>query len=194
MGFKVPDWLRYEIQQRWERLAINIRAWVNKNPRIIIGITAASVSILLIVIIVLLIPEETVKVEEYKKDWFYDVNTGKLFVAKQGLVPPVQSPWGSLAGGVPAGVRAYVFSYKPDPNESERFIGFLEIPDPNAESAASASDGPSKGAQLWGEGRLIRRVEDEQWYPANSIEGRAILKELFLPNEDGGVAIYYPPE
>jgi hypothetical protein len=194
MGFKLPDWLRYEIQQRWERLAINIRAWVNKNPRVVIGITAASVSILLIVVIVLLIPQETVKVEDYEKEWFYDVNTGKLFVAKKDLVPPVQSPWGPLADGRPAGVRAYVFSYKPDPNESERFIGFLEIPDPNAESAASGSDGPSKGARLWGEKRLIRRVEDEQWYPANSIEGRVILKELFLPNEDGQVAIYYPPE
>jgi len=192
MAFKVPDWVRYEIQQRWERLAINLRGWVNKNPRVVIGITIASVSILLIVVILLLIPDETVKVEEYEKDWFYDVNTGKLFVAKKDLVPPVESPWGPLADGVPAGVRAYVFSYKPDPNESERFIGFLEIPDPNFNPDSVNSQ--LKGAGLWGQGKLIRKVEDEQWYPANSAEGQAILIEFFQPNEEGEVAIYYPPE
>lgn len=192
MGLKIPDWMRYEIQQRWERLAINIRGWLNKNPRIIIGITIASVSVLLIVIVVLLIPEETVKVEEYKKDWFYDVNTGKLFVAKKGLVPPVDSPWGPLANGEPAGVRAYVFSYSDEPNETNRFIGFLEIPDPNFSPESVSSQ--LKGAGLWGQGKLIRKVEEEQWYPANSEEGQSILMEFSRPNQKGQVAIYYPPE
>lgn len=192
MDFKIPDWVRYEIQQRWERLTLNLRGWINRNPKIIIAIAVASVSLLLMVAIAMLIPEETVKVEEYEKDWFYDVNTGKLFVAKKDLVPPVQSPWGPLANGQPAGVRAYVFSYKPDPNESERFIGFLEIPDPNFDPNSAGSQ--LKGARLWGQGKLIRRVEDKQWVSANNVEGQAILREFFLPDAEGQTAIYLPPE
>jgi hypothetical protein len=192
MGLKIPDWLRYEIQQRWERLAVNIRAWVNKNPKIIIGITIASVSILLMVVILLLIPEETVKVEEYEKGWFYDLNTGELFVAKSDAVVPVEAPSGPLPQGRPAGVRAYVFSYSDEPNDSQRFIGFLEIPDPNFNPDSANSQ--LKGARLWGQGKLICKPEDNKWVSANSKEGQAILQEFFQPNQDGQVAIYYPPD
>jgi hypothetical protein len=194
MFFTLPDWLRYEIQERWERLAL--RKWINKNPMIIVSIAIASVLILL-VIIGLSMPEKTIKtVREYnKKGWFYDLNTGKLFVAESDAVPPIDAPSGVLHNGRPAGVRAYVFSYAYEPNETNRFIGFLEIPNPvtKKEVPESISSGAS-GAKRWGQGRLICRVDDEQWVPADSNEGQAILKELFLPNENGEVAHYCPPE
>lgn len=193
MFFTLPDWLRYEIQERWERLTV--RKWINKNPRIIISITIASVLILLVVI-GLSMPEKTVTmVKEYKKEWFYDLNTGKLFVAESDVVPPIDAPSGALPNGKPAGVRAYVFSYAYEPNETNRFIGFLEIPNPEVkkEGPEFISSGAS-GAKRWGQGRLIRRVDDEQWVPADSIEGQAILRELFLPDANGEVAHYCPPE
>lgn len=193
MFFTLPDWLRYEIQERWERLAL--RKWINKNPRIIISITAASVLILL-VIIGLSMPKKTVTiVKEYKKGWFYDPNTGELFVAKSDAVPPIDAPSGTSPGGRRAFVKAYVFSYAYEPNETNRFIGFLEIPNPVAkkEVPGSISSGAS-GAERWGQGRLIRRVDDEQWVPADSNEGQAILKEILLPNENGEVAHYCQPE
>jgi hypothetical protein len=84
------------------------------------------VLILLTTVIGLLSSGEAPKVKEYKKGWFYDLNTGKLFVAKSKLIPPIEAPSGPLENGKPAGVKAYVFSYKYEPNESERFIGFLE--------------------------------------------------------------------
>jgi hypothetical protein len=193
MSFTPPDWLRYEIQERWERLAA--RKWINKNPRIIISITAASVLILL-VIIGLSMPKKTITtVKEYKKGWFYDPNAGELFVAKSSAVPPIDAPSSTLPNGRLAAVRAYVFSYAYEPNETNRFIGFLEIPNPVAkkEGPDSISSGAG-GAKQWGQGKLIRRVNDERWVPADSNEGQAILRELFLPNKNGKVAHYCPPE
>jgi hypothetical protein len=193
MFFTLPDWLRYEIQERWERLAL--RKWINKNPMIIVSITIASVLILL-VIIGLSMPKKTVTiVKEYKKGWFYDPNTGELFVAESDAVPLIDAPSGTSPGGRLAPVRAYVFSYAYEPNETNRFIGFLEIPNPVAKKEVPGSIGSgASGAKRWGWGRLIRRVDDEQWVPADSNEGQAILKELFLPNENGEVAHYCPPE
>jgi len=85
-----------------------------------------------------------------------------------------------------------------EPNESERFIGFLETFTSEAKknkskSAKSKDDSAAELIKQWGEGRLIRRVEDEQWFSANSDEGRAIIEEVFLPNEKGERARYCPP-
>jgi len=192
--FELPDWLRYEIQHRYEQVILNARGWINKNPRIVVSITLASV-LMLLVIIGLLIPNRTaIEVREYKKGWFYDLNTGKLFVAKSDLVPPIEAPSGPLQNGEPAGVRAYVFSYVTEPNESERFIGFLETFQPEAKKQEAAPIKPaSGGAEKWGQGRLIRRPSDEQWVSANSQQGRAILNEVFSQNENGQTAHYYPP-
>jgi hypothetical protein len=46
---------------------------------------------------------------------------------------------------------------------------------------------------MFAKGRLIRRVRDEQWVPANSDAGRAILKETFRQNEAGEIPHYCPP-
>lgn len=190
----LPDWLRDEIQERWERLAL--REWINKNPRIVVSITIASVLILL-VIIGLSMPQKTVTtaVQGYKKAWFYDPNTGKLFVAESDAVPPVDTSSGTSSGERQMPVKAYVFSYSYEPNETNHFIGFLEMPNPavKKEGLEPVGSGAS-GAKQWGQGRLIRRVDDEQWVPADSNEGQAILKEIFLPNENGEVAHYCPPE
>lgn len=195
MAFKLPDlqYIGYEIKEWWERLGI--RRWVNQNPRIVIGTAAASVFILLVIVIWLLIPEKAVEIEQYEKEWFYDLNTGKLFVAKAGQTPPIEAPSGPLPDGRPAGVRAYIFSYKYEPNESERFIGFLETVDPNAEKSVSKSvNFRADSARQWGQGRLIRRLEDAKWVPANSIRGQYILREVFHPNKSGERARYCRPE
>jgi hypothetical protein len=175
-------------------MILSARGWINKNPRIIVSITLASV-LMLLVIIGLLIPDKTaVEVREYEKGWFYDLNTDKLFVAKSDLVPPIESPSGPLPNGELAGVKAYVFSYVTEPNESERFIGFLETFQTEAKEQEVVPVKPaSGGAEKWGQGKLIRRLSDEQWVPANSEQGKAILNELFSKNENGQTAHYYPP-
>ena len=199
MFLRFPDWLSREIGYKWEKLKqrleqFDIRKWINTNPRIIISITCASILVFLVTT-GLLMSEKTLEVQEYEKAWFYDLNTGKLFVASSEPIPPIEAPSGPLPNGEPAGVKAYVFSYVSEPSESERFIGFLETSDLEAKKEKTESiKSRSSGAEQWGQGKLIRRVEDEQWVPANGNEGRAVLRELFLPNEDGEVANYCPPE
>lgn len=197
MAFGFPEWVRYEVRHRWERFqyrlqGLAIRKWINENPRVIVGLTVVSVLVLLVIVIRLLVPNRPVKIEDYEKSWFYDLNTGKLFAAKSELVPPIEAPSGPLSNGEPAGVLAYVFSYTSEPNESQRFIGFLEIPDPNFNP--NSADSQLSGAKRWGQGKLIRKVEDKQWVSANSKEGQAILQEFFQPNEEGEVAVYHLPK
>ncbi len=209
MFFKLPDWLRYEIREQWERLGAKVlaaRRWINRqNPRIIIAITATSVLLLLTVVIILLWPEKPLeKVELSNKAWFYDLNTGQRFVGKDDQIPPIEAPSGPLriesaAGplqeGGPAGVKAYVFSYAREPNESERFIGFLETSVPREIMKRVESIKPTAGrTEQWGYGRLVRRLKDKHWVPGDSNEGRAILKEFSLPNKTGEIARYCPPE
>jgi len=192
MSFK-DEWnyICYEIRQRWEQLEVRKR--INTNPRLIIGITCASVFVLLMIILELM-QAKSLKIQDYKKEWFYDLNTGTLFVARSGQAPPIDAPSGLLPNGEPAGVRAYVFSYASEPNESNYFIGFLEIHDTQTKNDRPVPVKPvTGGAQQWAQGKLIRRVEDERWVPAGSSKGWAILQEIFLPNENGERASYYPP-
>jgi hypothetical protein len=193
MPFEIPDWLRFEILHRWENLSV--RKWLNRNPRIIISITVGSVLVLLVVAGLTLPKKTAVETREYKKAWFYDLNTDELFVARGDKVAPIEVPSGPLPNGEPAGVRAYVFSYVSEPNESERFIGFLEIAKPGvSKQELELIESGSGGAEQWGRGGFIRRVSDKRWVPSDSNEGRAILQELFLPNVNGQVAHYVPPE
>ena len=198
MSFQIPEWLRYEIQQKREWLTaklLDVRRWINRqDPRIIIGITAITVLVLVIVVISLLSGPEVPEVQEYTKAWYYDLNTGKLFVAKKDLLPPIEAPSGPLPDGSPAGVKAHVFTFTADPNESERFIGFLETSDPNAEIEFDSS-GSQKidSAASWGQGKLFRRVDDDKWVCGSSKEGRAILEEALERNENGKRALYCRP-
>jgi hypothetical protein len=194
----VPDWLVYEIRERWERVAeklLALRRWINdQDPWIIISITGVTLIILLIVIIGIMSGPKAPEIKEFKKAWFYDLNTGKLFVAKSKLKPPIKAPSGPLANGGPAGVIAHVFTYTYEPNESERFIGFLETTDPNAVMDISSSGNTkTDSAESWGQGKLIRRVEDKRWISGSSKEARTILKEVMLPNENGERPRYCPP-
>lgn len=200
MFLKVPDWLRFEVREKWERLEdrckeLALRRWINDNPKIVIAITTVSACVLLVVVTTLLWPEKTAKVELGEKEWFYDLNTGKLFTAKKGLTPPIEAPSGPLPDGRPAGVRAYVLSYAYEPNESERFIGFLETTDPRGDDESRASsEGYASGAKRWAKGKLIRTVEDERWVPADSRLGQAIFQKAFIPNENGERPYYCPPK
>ena len=209
MPFKIPDWLRYEIREQWERLTarlLSARRWINRqNPKIIIAITAASVFLLLTIVIWLLTPEKPLEqVEQSDKAWFYDLNTRQLFVGKDNQIPPIEAPSGPLriesASGPlrergPAGVKAYVFSYAPEPNESERFIGFLETSVPREIMERLESIKPKVDrTEQWGYGKLVCRLKDKYWVPGDSDEGRNILKEFSLPNKKGEIARYCPPE
>lgn len=191
----MPDfgYLKYEIKERWERLAI--REWLSRSPKLVIGASVVLVVGSIVFGIWLTLPKKVVEVENYEKDWYYDLKHRRLFVARKGQIPPIEAPSGPLANGEPAGVRAYVFTYSNEPNTTETFIGFLETTDPNVDkSSIGPMDLRVSGAEIWSKGRLIRRVKDKEWVEANSEEGRAILKEVFRQNEAGKIPHYCPPD
>ena len=193
----IPDWLKYEIIHRWEKMDFHrkdssLREWLQSYSSIIIIITVVCILVLLVELVMITSnPGEEIK--EQKKEWYYDLNTKHLFVSRARREVPIKAPSGKLPDGNLAGVRAYVFTYSNnnEPNEAERFIGFLEKPDPNLKG--SEPPGNLSGAERWGFGKLIRKEDDSSWVSANSPQGREIMKVLFSPDVNGQTATYCPP-
>lgn len=197
MRFRVPDWLSYEIRHKIERLRegyerLQIKDSINENPRTVVGVTVCSV--LLLALVLLLVGRETAVRRDMagKQAWFYDLNTGELFVDSRKRTGPIEAPSGKQPNGEPAGLKAHVYSYVLDPNASEHFVGFLDMPDPQANAKQLASD--RANFQEWARGRLIKRVEDETWVLPTSRQGREIIQELTRPNDQGQTPIYHPPQ
>ncbi|MBN1507386.1 MAG: hypothetical protein JW955_11100 [Sedimentisphaerales bacterium] len=196
----LPDRLRIELQQKWEQLMVRLgvptaRRWINEYPMVVSSLAAASAMLLLAVALWTLIPDTPMPIITIEEEWYYDLNTGKLFTAEKGLDPPIDAPSGPMSDGGPAGVRAYVLSYVREPNESERFIAFLETTAPADMLAKWPRRSDSRSAaRRWGRGKLIRKVDDELWIPADSKLGLQLMEEAFAPNKEGVRPTYCRPE
>ena len=193
-----PNRAGYELQEKWEDLKDRLRLpeareWINGNPQFVVSAALISGIVLLTIGMWLLIPDKPAPVQTIEEEWFYDLNTGKLFTAEKGLTPPIEAPSGTQLDGEPAGVRAYVLSYKP--NESEPFIGFLETSAPDGVKARWPTRPTRRSAATqWGWGKFLRRIEDDHWVPADSRQGREIFDEAFAPNADGERPVYCRPK
>lgn len=197
MLFRMPDWLNYEIRHKAERFRdwyerLQVREMLNDRPKVVLSI--ALFSVLVLVAVLLLAGQEAPARHSPQGEhaWFYDLNTGKLFVGGSKQTGPIEAPSGPLPDGRPAGLRAHVYSYVPGPKESELFVGFLERPDPQANAGTltldlSAFDG-------WTRGRLIKRVDDDTWVSPASVQGQEIIRELTRPNRQGQTPIYHVPK
>lgn len=188
------DTIRYAVRRKLEQWQYRlqdwgIRDWTNDNPVIVIACTAVSVIVLVATLTLSQSSNSADPFEAGKKAWFYDQNTQQLFKASSKKVGPIKAPSGPLPDGSPSGVRAHVYSYMPEPNESDLFIGFLEIPALEKDKAGQIQTHMDPG-QSWGQNRLIKRPEDETWVLANSLEGRKLLSNLSLPNPKQQTPIY----
>jgi len=181
MDFQIPDWVKYELAERWQKA----RHAINSNPRLVYGITLACVFILILTFFSLLAGPKRPEVEIYKKAWFYDLNTGKLFTDKESKAGPVKAPSGPGSDGEPAGVRAHVFTYKNEATEADLYIGYLTKPDLSA---------PDLDDATWEQTILVRSVEDANWVSANSPKGKKIMKEALARDEQGRIPRYQPPD
>ncbi len=194
---RIPDWLSYEIAHKLERFRdgyarLHIKDSINDNARIVAILAGCSLLILLVTLWIVLRPAPVPQHDWGQDAWFYDLNTGRLFAAENEQVGPIEAPSGPLPNGDPAGLRAHVYSYVLDPNESERFVGFLEKPDPRASQGKHTAD--LSDFQNWSRNKMIKRVDDKEWVRATGRQGREILEELSRPNELGQTAIYCTPD
>jgi hypothetical protein len=196
----LPEWFKIELKEAWEGLKVRLglptlRRWINEYPTVVTSAAGASAMLLLAVVIWLLVPgKPPPQVVTIEKEWYYDLNTDELFVAEKGLEPPIEAPSGPLPSGRPGGVRAYVLSYTDEPNESKRFIAFLETTaSPEIMAKWPKRSDSVSAAKKWGKGKLIRRIDDKVWIPADSRLGQQLLEEAFAPNKNGDRPTYCPP-
>ncbi len=196
----LPHWLKRDLQDKWEGLKayvrlLGVRDWINEHPHAVISVTAVSAGLLLILMVVQLLPDKAPEAQTFEKEWFYDLNTGKLFAVETGRTPPIEAPSGPRPDGRPAGIRAYVLAYTQEPNASERFIAFLET-SADSESNVLTQVRPASVSEIatWGRGKLIRRPDEETWVPADSRQGQEIYAEAFAPNHDGRRPTYCIPQ
>ncbi len=169
------EWDEFKYQLNEFAESLDLRGRINRNPKPILALAIITFSIFAAVIISMLGDDAPLPVTSPDTEWYYDLNTGKLFAAPEGLMPPIDAPSGPSADGSAAGVRAHVFTYVKEPNESEYYIGFLETERP-------------------GGVKLIRRVRDPNWQPVDSPQGRAIITEAFVPDANGEPPSHYYPK
>ncbi|MBW8034880.1 MAG: hypothetical protein FVQ79_04360 [Planctomycetes bacterium] len=212
MSFKTNKWehFRYKCQERWEGFKQGFverfsrkdsgvyrgykhsrmsafRDWVNKYHHLPMILCGVSMFILLFVAAMQMVPEKTQpSMRKDSKQWYYDLNTGELFVGKKGLIPPVESPSGALADGTDAGVLAHVRTYADDPKASDLVVVYLETLSVEAKlemeecvALGKSSDKP------WYYGRSVKRPGDSEWYPVNSAEARTIIQSVSEKNSAG---------
>jgi len=169
------EWDEFKYQLREFSESLDLRARINKNPKPILALAIITFSVFAAVVISMLGDGAPSPVTPTDSEWYYDLNTSKLFAAPKGLTPPIDAPSGPSAHGSAAGVRAHVFTYVQEPNESEYYIGFLETEQP-------------------GGIKLIRRVRDPNWQPVDSLQGRTIITEAFIPDANGEPPSQYYPQ
>lgn len=121
-----------------------------------------------------------------EKAFYYDLSEQKLFVARRGLIPPIQG----VNDAVPDGVRAVVISTNAQPaNRATWKIAYLEMYSPELkqqmEAAKSAGTSPAMGRTAAQAHRLVKRVADQDWVTLVSPEGERIVSEWATPGADG---------
>jgi len=194
---RIPDWLSYEMAHKLEQFRdryarLHVKDSINDNAKLVTILAGCSLFVLMVTLWIVLRPPPMRQQDWGRNAWFYDLNTGRLFVGEAKQVGPIEAPSGPLPNGDPAGLRAHVYSYVLDPNESERFVGFLEKPDPRTGRGKHTAD--LSDFQNWSHNKLIRSVDNEEWVRATGPRGQEILDELTRPNELGQTAVYCVPD
>lgn len=143
------------------------RNWLNNNSAMV---TILAVVILIMSLAFIIISNTRPSYQPRVIDvYYYDLGTNKLFVDTSDKYPPIATPTGEMKGA-----RAYVFSCGDCADESQRFIGYLEMYTPQAKSALEdpqpidPEEMPT--IDIFEEGRLIRGVDAKDWVKANSNE------------------------
>jgi hypothetical protein len=175
----------YKIREQFEQLPL--REWLNKNKNMTISIVAACLLFSIIIIFASLGSDSVSPEKITQKAWFFDLNTNKLFINDDKKLPPIKAPSGPLPDGSKAGVKAYLYCRGYGENQSKPFIGFLE-------TYTTSTKTDDKDQQKLSTIRMIRRKDDEEWFPADSYMGKMIMDELFRPNEKGQRLYHFAPK
>lgn len=159
----------------------DLRDWANRHPTAV-GVGAIALLVILLGLGVMRMGSSGGKPPIRDGVWFYDVNTGKLFVAGVDQIPPIDTP-----SGAEAGVIAHVWSCGSCEDESSLKIAYLEKY--TTEEAKEAVVQMNEAIRLnkmqtivdilrakAQQDMLIKRPEDTGWTPATSDAGLAMME------------------
>ena len=131
--------------------------------------------------------------------YFYDLSERKLFVAPRTLVPPIRG----INNDEVDGVRAIVVSTSDNPRDKAgRKIAYLEKYSTELkqqlEAMQSGREPPGPAGSRISRGAaqsftLVRRLNDETWHAANSVEAEKIMTEWQVPGPDGKTPLVCAP-
>ncbi len=143
--------------------------------------------------------------EQGTRVWFYDQSEKQLYAVPADTIPPHRG----MGGAANDGVRAVVVcprTLAKDPRQ--RKIAYLETYTADlknlleqvraARAAGRRFDGPmpSRDSDSFQEQTLVKRLEDKDWYPANTTEGQLLTGEWRSWLDDSGQPLVpsAPPE
>jgi len=171
----------------------DFRKFINQNSAVV-TIGAVTVLVLALAAIVLQMQGPGAGARGPQDIWFYDLNTGELFVAKSNKLPPIAAPSDGTEQdenpSIPAGVKAHVFSCGSCQDEQERFIAYLETypPDvrdklmafrenpPNYEEISEEDQRLLAGVE---EAMMVRALDSNRWVNAMSEAGGEVTMAAF---------------
>lgn len=115
------------------------------------------------------------------RQYFYDMNTGELFIVPRGTIAPIVTPSGPHEGQ-PAGVQASIYACG-DCGEP-RVADVLYLMKQRAYEAGAGPDTPQPRFIDHSKDPLVRRVKDTAWHRRFSDEGDAIFAELLRRSKE----------
>lgn len=175
---------------------MKVRDWMNNNSALV---TIAAVVLLVISLGVIIMqtkgPGQIGPVELY----FYDLNTGELFVAMSDQNPPITAPSGPYGdeNGPPAGVRAHVYACGEcgdlegktveEIEATGAYISHLEMYTPEGKAALEAQKTDPNTPMMVDpmEYTRIKSVEGDRWLLAYSEEANALAEQSIRECPDG---------
>ncbi len=153
---------------------MSVREWLNQNP----SVTTIGAIVLLGLCLWFIIHQLSTGPgsELNPRAYYYDLNTGELFVDDSSKFPPIEAPSGPDPDGQPAGVRAIVFSCSSCDDEDSLWVGYLEkfANPPTRRESGSAADEAALGATAM----LVRAPDGGKWVSDQSMVGAQIMNAV----------------
>lgn len=178
---------------------MKVRDWMNNNSALV---TIAAVVILVISLGVIIMNTRGRNSYGPIELYYYDLNTGKLFVAMSNEFPPIEAPSGPYGDrGLPGGVRAHVFSCN-DCGDFEgmtaeqvaqtgAYIAYLEMYTPEGKAALTADpEDPEAESMMVDpmEQTLVKTIDGDRWLSMYSEEGYQVTEQTIQACPDGSAA------
>lgn len=175
----------------------DLRSWVNRHSGI-----ATLAAIVLVFASVGVMANNLLRNPTYQPVdvYFYDLNTGELFVDKSDVIAPIAAPSDTGNEREPSGVRAFVYSCTSCADEASRFVAWLEKYTPSAKAALEApveelpEDELMDMTMAFERGHLVKGVNDRRWVLAESERAFKIMESAHTRCGDDAIPVQCRPE